>query len=86
MKFNVAINDTSSLCDVHKLLFFPMISSVRYEISTVHILYMQFFLLLPWWLHRGLNGTGKANGTAERSFIEDVCFMQFFVDIVNYSS
>lgn len=33
-----------------------------------------------------LTGTGKANGTAERSFIEDVCFMHFFVDIVNYSS
>lgn len=45
MKFNVAINDTSSLCGVHKLLFFPMISSVRYEISTVHIVYAVSFIV-----------------------------------------
>lgn len=60
MKFKVAINDTSSLCGVHNLLFFPTISSVRYAINTVHIVYA-VYLLLPW-LHRGLEGTGKANG------------------------
>lgn len=86
MKFNVAINDTSSLCGEHKLLFFPMISSVRYEISTVHIVYAVFFYCYHGGYIEVLTGTGKANGTAERSFIEDVCFMQFFVDIVNYSS
>lgn len=61
MKFNVAINDTSSLCGVHKLLFFPMISSVRYEISTVHIVYAVFFIVtMVVTKIRGLNGDRKS--------------------------
>lgn len=48
--FRVAINDTSSLCGVHKLLIAPTtISSVSCGIIMVHIVYIYaIYLLLPW--------------------------------------
>lgn len=48
--FRVAINDTSSLCGVHKLLIAPTtISSASCGIIMVHIVYIYaIYLLLPW--------------------------------------
>lgn len=61
--FRVAINDTSSLCGVHKLLIAPnTIRSVSCGIIVVHIVYMQFIYCYHGYNCRGLEGTGKGNG------------------------
>lgn len=61
--FRVAINDTSSLCGVHKLLIAPTtISSASCGIIMVHIVYMQFIYCYHGYNCRGLEGIGKGNG------------------------
>lgn len=61
--FRVAINDTSSLCGVHKLLIAPTtISSASCGIIMVHIVYMQFIYCYHGYNCGGLEGTGKGNG------------------------
>lgn len=82
--FRVAINDTSSLFSVHKLLIAPTtISSASCGIIMVHIVYIYaIYLLLPWLqLWRSLRNRKRKWTRGDLSL--RLYILCNFVDIVN---